>query len=233
VKQDLGTVAIEANVENVQHFAVQTRYLAAVVKGTRFTVTVGKSGAKVDVRRGHVEIDDPTNQTHTTISVGQSASVDKTATAGTIEVSGSGNLPVVLDKRGEPVSALTPKELAKAADQAAKNALKAAEDADKAAGDLGTKAAKDAAKEADKEAKDAAKAADKADKAENDSSGGGKDGKGGSDNGNSGNSGSSGNGGNAGNGGSGDGGGNGNGGGGNNGNSGDNGNGKGKRGKSD
>ena len=57
VKQYFGTVAVEAQVQNVQHFAVETPYLAAVVKGTRFVVTSGKTGAKVSVQRGHVEID--------------------------------------------------------------------------------------------------------------------------------------------------------------------------------
>src|SRR3569623_1578415 len=62
VKQDFGTVAVEAEVQQVQHFAVQTPYMAAVVKGTRFTVTSGKTGARVEVRRGHVQVDDPFNQ---------------------------------------------------------------------------------------------------------------------------------------------------------------------------
>ena len=37
VKQYFGTVSVKAEVQQVQHFAVQTSYLAAVVKGTRFT----------------------------------------------------------------------------------------------------------------------------------------------------------------------------------------------------
>ena len=43
VQQHFGTVSVEAQVENVQHVAVETPYLAAVVKGTRFTVTSGKT----------------------------------------------------------------------------------------------------------------------------------------------------------------------------------------------
>ena len=58
VRQYFGTVAIEAQVEEVQHFSVQTPYLAAVVKGTRFTVTSGKAGASVSVQRGHVAVED-------------------------------------------------------------------------------------------------------------------------------------------------------------------------------
>src|SRR3569833_1241209 len=68
VKQYFGTVSVEAEVQQVQHFAVQTPYLAAVVKGTRFTVTSGKTDASVLVRRGHVEVDDRANKTHVTIA---------------------------------------------------------------------------------------------------------------------------------------------------------------------
>ena len=165
VKQDFGTVAVEAQVEQVQHFAVQTQYLAAVVKGTRFTVTVGKTGAKVDVHRGHVEVNDPENHTHTTIAVGQSAAVDRTTTAGAIEVSGIGTLPQVLDKKGDPVVPPDSMTLAKSADKDAQAALKKAEAAQKTADELGTKAAKDAAKAADN--------ADKAAKTEEDGKGDG------------------------------------------------------------
>lgn len=37
-KQDFGIVSVEAEVRDVQHFAVVTPFLAAVVKGTRFVV---------------------------------------------------------------------------------------------------------------------------------------------------------------------------------------------------
>jgi len=103
VTQSFGTVSVEAQVEKVQHFEVQTPYLAAVVKGTRFTVTSGKSGATVTVHRGHVEVDDHLNRTHVTISLGQTASVDKVKTAGQNHVHGPGTLPKVLDAKGKPV----------------------------------------------------------------------------------------------------------------------------------
>jgi len=38
VRQFYGKVEIEAEVQNVQHFGVRTPYLAAVVKGTKFSV---------------------------------------------------------------------------------------------------------------------------------------------------------------------------------------------------
>ena len=56
VKQYFGTVAVEAEVKDVQHFAVRTPYLAAVVKGTRFTVHSDDEGADVSVERGRVAV---------------------------------------------------------------------------------------------------------------------------------------------------------------------------------
>ena len=104
VNQSFGTVAIEANVENVQHFSVQTPFLAAVVKGTKFVVTSGRTASRVKVNRGHVLVEDNHDQSHVTLSVGQSASVDTTRAAGNIVVSGTGQLPVVLNQNEVPVA---------------------------------------------------------------------------------------------------------------------------------
>jgi len=104
VKQYFGVVAVEADVRNVQHFGVDTPFLAAVVKGTRFTVSSGKTGSSVAVRRGHVAVEDLHNHSQVTLSVGQTATIDKMATKGEIEVSGSGKLPTVVDPKGNPVS---------------------------------------------------------------------------------------------------------------------------------
>jgi hypothetical protein len=105
IKEATGTVSIEAQVQNVQHFAVETPYLAAVVKGTRFTVTSSKTGSAVGVRRGHVEVADKGNNTHVLLAVGQSAVVDVVKTGGAIVVSGDGKLPTVVNSKGEPVAA--------------------------------------------------------------------------------------------------------------------------------
>lgn len=76
VTQFTGTVAIEAEVRNVKHFAVETPYLAAVVKGTRFTVTSDDHSSSVTVRRGHVAVEDTHNHDQIMLSVGQSAKMD-------------------------------------------------------------------------------------------------------------------------------------------------------------
>ena len=77
VKQYFGTVSVEAEVRDVQHFAVQTQYLAAVVKGTRFTVTANKEGASVTVGRGSVFVEGTASRASVVITAGQSAAVDR------------------------------------------------------------------------------------------------------------------------------------------------------------
>ena len=186
IVEHFGTVAIEAEVRNVRHFAVKNQYLAAVVKGTRFTVSATRSGGSVEVQRGHVEVDSSTDRSTTLLSVGQKAKVPKT---GAMKVSGKGTLPAIVKKGGKSSQrvdsvakataavskAMADLEHAKAAGdvvaiEAAQEALEgAAEDAavvakvaaksdDKAT----AKAAEDVAKVAEKAAKDAEKAAENA-----------------------------------------------------------------------
>jgi hypothetical protein len=76
VKQYFGKVTVDAEARKVEHFAVQTPYLAAVVKGTKFVVTSGETGADVAVKRGRVFVEDKATKESTTLNVGQSASVD-------------------------------------------------------------------------------------------------------------------------------------------------------------
>jgi hypothetical protein len=53
---EAGTAMFRIEHRATPHFAVQTPYLAAVVKGTIFTVTVGEAGASVQVTEGAVEV---------------------------------------------------------------------------------------------------------------------------------------------------------------------------------
>ena len=96
ISEAFGTVEIEARVENVQHFAVDTPYLAAVVKGTHFTVRSTDKMSSVAVRRGHVAVSDKLDSTMVMVSAGQAASVDSTVNGGRLLVTGRGELPVVL-----------------------------------------------------------------------------------------------------------------------------------------
>lgn len=100
VQQYFGEVTVEADIENVKHFAVQTPHLAAVVKGTIFTVRSDEKGASVEVKRGAVAVASKQDGSSVTVRAGQQAS---TSAGGTLEVGGEGTLPVVVDQSGEPV----------------------------------------------------------------------------------------------------------------------------------
>lgn len=96
VRQNFGTVTIEAEVQNVQHFAVETPFLAAVVKGTKFVVTSGKTRSSVKVNRGAVAVEDAQTHRHVVVTVGQTATVAGAGNSTTsLSVSGQGKLPKV------------------------------------------------------------------------------------------------------------------------------------------
>jgi hypothetical protein len=100
VRQYFGEVSIEAEVKDVQHFAVQTIHLVAAVKGTRFTVFSDDDRSEVRVRRGAVAVESTDDGSHSLISAGQSASAGADQT---LEVAGHGDLPEVLGPDGKPV----------------------------------------------------------------------------------------------------------------------------------
>ena len=56
--QQAGSILLEVEKRPVKHFAVETPSIAAVVKGTRFRVTVNSSDSRVDVLGGQVEVQD-------------------------------------------------------------------------------------------------------------------------------------------------------------------------------
>jgi hypothetical protein len=58
ILQQSGTILLNVEKKNVQHFEVATPYLAAVVKGTEFRVTVGEKNSRVEVLRGQVQVTD-------------------------------------------------------------------------------------------------------------------------------------------------------------------------------
>jgi FecR protein len=73
ILQQAGSILLDVEKRNVQHFEVETPYLAAVVKGTQFSVTVGATGTSVDVRRGQVEVSDFKSGQIAQVMPGQSA----------------------------------------------------------------------------------------------------------------------------------------------------------------
>ncbi|MHB1110135.1 MAG: FecR domain-containing protein [Devosia sp.] len=101
VKQYFGQVTVEAEARQVKHFEVQTPYLAAVVKGTRFVVTSDGKGAKVRVERGAVAVEDMSSHDSVQIVAGQQVTASSEAV---MQVSGGGELPQVRKADGTPVS---------------------------------------------------------------------------------------------------------------------------------
>jgi hypothetical protein len=87
--QQSGSILLEVEKKNVQHFQVETPYLAAVVKGTQFRVTVGNKESRVDVLRGQVEVADFKTGQFAMVAPGQAAQVSTTGTAG-LALSGTG-----------------------------------------------------------------------------------------------------------------------------------------------
>jgi collagen type III alpha len=75
--QDFGSAIFKIEKKSTPHFGVQTPYLAAVVKGTTFTVTVGPEGGEVKVSEGAVEVSTNDGGVSDLIEAGGSASVGK------------------------------------------------------------------------------------------------------------------------------------------------------------
>lgn len=182
VKQYFGTVSVEAEAQNVQHFAVQAPQLAAVVKGTKFTVIAGKRTSRVAVERGAVAVVDRDTQQSTLVAAGQSAS---TSDGAPLKVSGTGTLPVIHDDAGAALTELVGTAGTNSSSQEAKASEKETKAAEKAA-EKEAKAAEEAAEKESKAAEKEARAEEKA--AERESGSSGSSGNGNSRSGDSGNS---------------------------------------------
>ncbi|WP_458761386.1 FecR domain-containing protein [Afipia sp. TerB] len=99
ITQQAGSILLEVEKKNVKHFEVETPYLAAVVKGTQFRVTVSSTGAKVDVVRGQVEVSDFRSGQIAQVMPGQHATVLSHGNAG-LSLSGSGRFQPI--RHGQP-----------------------------------------------------------------------------------------------------------------------------------
>jgi hypothetical protein len=89
VIQQAGSILLEVEKRNVQHFEVETPYLAAVVKGTRFRVSLEGGRARVDVVRGQVQVADFRSGQFALVLPGQSARASFGQTIG-LRLSGQG-----------------------------------------------------------------------------------------------------------------------------------------------
>ncbi|WP_377844055.1 FecR domain-containing protein [Bosea sp. UC22_33] len=95
VIQQAGTILLDVEKRNVQHFEVETPYLAAVVKGTRFRVSVTVGHTKVEVVRGQVQVTDFRSGDYTLVNPQQFARSSGGGTPG-LRVGGSGELGTVM-----------------------------------------------------------------------------------------------------------------------------------------
>jgi hypothetical protein len=93
ILQRAGEVTFDVDRQKVKHFAVETPFLAAVVKGTNFTVRIDDDGAALSVARGLVEVTDLATGEWVDAPAGQSAEVS--GPAGKFTVSGSGQVAVI------------------------------------------------------------------------------------------------------------------------------------------
>jgi hypothetical protein len=89
IVQQAGSILLEVEKRNVQHFEVETPYLAAVVKGTQFRVSVGATGTSVKVLRGQVQVADFKSGQIAQVMPGQSATSFAQGKIG-LALSGSG-----------------------------------------------------------------------------------------------------------------------------------------------
>ncbi len=97
--QQAGSILLDVEKRNVKHFEVETPYLAAVVKGTQFRVSVNKYDSSVDVLRGEVEVAGFKSGQHAKVLPGQAAKVSMGG-LGSLLLSGLGTLSPIW--QGEP-----------------------------------------------------------------------------------------------------------------------------------
>ena len=99
IVQQAGSILLEVEKRNVKHFEVETPYLAAVVKGTQFRVTVNAGSTSVDVIRGQVEVADFRSGQIAQVMPGQHATAFTHGKLG-LSLSGSGTFSPI--EHGKP-----------------------------------------------------------------------------------------------------------------------------------
>ena len=77
VVQQIGVVEFDVEKRSRPHFSIQTPYLAAVVKGTKFTIRVSSKKATLGVDRGLVHVTDLASGQSADVAQGQRAATGK------------------------------------------------------------------------------------------------------------------------------------------------------------
>lgn len=101
VLQQVGEIALDIEKRNTPHTAVHTPFLAAVVKGTSFTVTVTAEDASLSVQEGLVEVSSFTGGQSTQVGPGQQVTVDQSQT---MSVAGLNAAPSIASVAPTPAS---------------------------------------------------------------------------------------------------------------------------------
>ena len=110
VYQPYGTLEFNIETRDKPHTSVQTPFLAAVVKGTRFQVHVTGKTASIDVRRGLVEVTALASGQRVHVRPGQSVQVDP-ANPSPLKVEGVGPKDIVKTVAPVKTRVLTQDEL--------------------------------------------------------------------------------------------------------------------------
>jgi len=101
IVQKAGELVLTVEKKTAPHFEVETPYLAALVKGTRFRVTVDRSGSEVHVLEGKVQVSDFKSGQFALVLPGQAAEVSSTGRGG-LSLAGPGTLGPI--EQGTPVT---------------------------------------------------------------------------------------------------------------------------------
>ena len=99
ILQQAGSILLEVEKRAINHFEVETPHLSAVVKGTRFHVTMSGNETRVGVFRGQVEVTDFMSGQHALVNSGQNATVSVQGAPG-LSLSGMGTLSPI--QQGTP-----------------------------------------------------------------------------------------------------------------------------------
>jgi hypothetical protein len=99
IVQQEGSILLEVEKRNVKHFEVETPYLAAVVKGTQFRVSVNAASTSIEVVRGQVEVADFRSGQVAQVMPGQLATASAHGKPG-LSLSGSGTFAPI--EQGRP-----------------------------------------------------------------------------------------------------------------------------------
>jgi len=100
ILQNLGTILLKVQKQPNQHFEVKTPFMAAVVKGTTFTVSVSDVGAAVHVVEGAVQVADLSGRQVQLVRPGQTATRGTNANA-PVDVSGVNVAPAPETQKAE------------------------------------------------------------------------------------------------------------------------------------